>query len=248
LIWWALGFIALTITGIAAYPAVRDNPGIAQIMESLPRAIRVLVGDLDIVSPAGYLNSRMFMLLLPLMFLIYAIGRGANAIAGEEERKTIDLLLAHPIDRKRVVIEKFLALATLVAGLGILTWLTLWLSAISIDMPIAADRLAAAMLSSVLLALLFGTLALAVGSATGRRGTSIGVSTAVGVLGFFVHGLAPLVEELEFTQKLSPFYYYIGGDPLRNGLHSGHVAVLVAATLGLLLVAVISFSRRDLAV
>jgi ABC-2 type transport system permease protein len=48
-------------------------------------------------------------------------------------------------------------------------------------------------------------------------------------------------------RKLSPFYYYLGGDPLRTGVDLGHVAVLAAIPLVLLGVALWSLTRRDIA-
>jgi ABC-2 type transport system permease protein len=60
--------------------------------------------------------------------------------------------------------------------------------------------------------------------------------------------LAPLAEKLEPYRKLSPFYYYIGADPLVNGLNLGHVAVLLGLIVVLLAVALLAFQRRDVAV
>ena len=99
-----------------------------------------------------------------------------------------------------------------------------------------------------MLGLTFGALALALGCATGNRGLSIGVASALGVVAYFLNALVPLVEVLEPSRKLSPFYYYIGADPLTNGLNLGHVAVLIGLAVVLLAVAIITFNRRDLAV
>ena len=60
-------------------------------------------GELDLASPAGYLNSQIYALLAPLLLLIFSIGGGAGAVAGEEERGTLDLLLAHPVRRRDYV-------------------------------------------------------------------------------------------------------------------------------------------------
>ena len=38
----------------------------------------------------------------PLILLIFAVGAGADAVAGEEERGALDLLLAHPLRRRRL--------------------------------------------------------------------------------------------------------------------------------------------------
>jgi ABC-type transport system involved in multi-copper enzyme maturation permease subunit len=60
--------------------------------------------------------------LAPLLFLIFAIGQGSGAIAGEEERGTLDLLLANPRSRVRIVLEKFGALALMTLGLAAMMW------------------------------------------------------------------------------------------------------------------------------
>ncbi len=47
---------------------------------------------------------------------------------------------------------------------------------------------------------------------------------------------------------MSPFYYYIGGDPLLNGLNVGHAGVLIGLTAIFIVAALILFERRDLSV
>ena len=67
--------------------------------QRLSEALKAFIafgGDLDYVSGAGYLGSELFAFMVPLLLLIAAIGAGARAIAGEEERGTLDLLLANP--------------------------------------------------------------------------------------------------------------------------------------------------------
>ena len=63
-----------------------------------------------------------------------------------------------------------------------------------------------------------------------------------------VHAFAPLVERLEPLQRFSPFYHYIGNDPLRNGVAAGHVAAMVGVTVALLALALVTFNRRDVMV
>ena len=42
------------------------------------------------------------------------------------------------------------------------------------------------------------------------------MTAATAVAAYLVNGLAPLVHALEVPQKLSPFYHYAVGDPLRQ--------------------------------
>lgn len=249
LLWWGLGLVALTAITVLYYPTIRNTPELNQMMENLPEGLRALIGgEGDLVSAAGYLNSQLFALMVPLLFLIYAIALGAGAIAGEEERGTLDLLLAQPVDRRRLVLDKFAALASLVAALGVILWVAVWIGARLVELPIGGGRLAAATLGAALMAILFGALALALGGITGRRGVALGVGAAVAAGAYVLNGMAPLVDALAPLRRLSPFYYAIGADPLRNGLNLGHVAVLVVAMLVLVVAAVVAFDRRDVAV
>ena len=121
------------------------------------------------------------------------------------------------------------------------------IGAAAIGMDISFGRMGEATLSAALLGLTFGALALALGCATGNRGLSMGVTTAVGVAAYFINALAPVVEALEPSRKLSAFYYYMGADPLSNGLDPAHAGVLIALTVAFLAVALVTFERRDLA-
>lgn len=250
ILWWGSSLIALALMVTLFYPSVQAMPGFNAMIERAPEALmRAFIGDVtDITSPAGYLNSQLFFLLLPLLLLVYAIGLGSAAVAGEEERGTLDLLLANPLPRWRVVIDKFYAMVVTTFALALCFWLGLVGGALAVGMEIGVGRTAAATLSAGLLALVFGTLALALGCATGKRGLSAGVAGGMAVAAYFLNAFAPLVEGLMPYRKLSPFYLYIGNDPLVNGPDWARVGVLVGLTLVLLIVGRVTFDRRDLGV
>ena len=91
----------------------------------------------------------------------------------------------------------------------------------------------------------YGEIAVLVGAASGRRSLAIGVTAAIAVAAYLVNGLAPLVSALEGPQKLSPFYHYAVGDPLRHGVSVSHMAVLVVIAIIATALAPLFFSRRD---
>ena len=63
-----------------------------------------------------------------------------------------------------------------------------------------------------------------------------------------LNALAPLLDWLEPFQVASPFYFYIDANPLLNGLNPLHAGVLIGLTVIFLVIAVVTFERRDLAV
>jgi ABC-2 type transport system permease protein len=249
-LWWSLGLIGFVALIVSVYPTVHSNPSLNKLAEDYPEALQAFIafgGAVDYSTAAGYLGIELFSLMVPLLLLVAAIGTGAGTIAGEEERGTLELLLANPVSRTKVVLEKTVALVLEVAGLGVVLWLALWVGALATDMDISADHLAAATLSAVLLALAYGAIAILLGAATGRRALAIGVAAAAAVAAYLVNGLAPLVHALEVPQKLSPFYHYAAGDPLRHGVSLSHLAVLVAITAVATAFTPWLFARRDLA-
>ena len=250
LMWWGIGLVALTTITMLFYPSFRDAPEFNELYDQMPEALaKAFAGEFsDFTSPEGFLNSQLFFFALPVLFLVYAVSFGSSAIAGEEARGTLGLLLSNPVARWQVVAQKFGAMAIATLTLAVFLWVGLAIGAVAVGMEISFIRMAGATLSAALLGLTFGALALALGCIRSNRGLSIGVASALGTGAYFLNALAPLVEALEPSRKLSPFYYYIGADPLTNGLDLGHVAVLIGLAGVLLAVALVTFNRRDLAV
>ena len=247
--WWSAGLVGLVALMVAVYPSIRDNPELNRLVEDYPEALKAFIafgGNLDYTSGAGYLGSELYSFMIPLLFLVAAVGSGAGAIAGEEERGTLDLLLASPISRRRLAAEKLGAVAIELAALAVVLWLALWLGVRAVGMEVSGAHLGAATASAFLVALLYGTLAFALGAGTGRRAIAIGVSAAAAVAGYLVNSLAGLVDALEPVRVASPFYHYAASDPLRAGLEVGHVLFLAGATAVTAGAGVLLFERRDL--
>ena len=227
---------------------MRNQPSLDDYLDRLPDAFRALFAatGADLSTPEGYIQIELMSFLGPILVILYAVGQGSRAVAGEEERRTMDLLLATPVSRVRVLLEKTAAVVVGTLGIAAATGAALVLEGRLFDMVIPTDKVAAAMLHLALLGLVFGALALAIGAATGSTGLSRGVPAVVAVVAYMVHGLGPMVEWLKPAQSLSPFHQYIAHDPLRTGVSWPAVAVAVATVVMLTVVAVWGFSRRDI--
>jgi ABC-2 type transport system permease protein len=246
--WWTLGLAGYVALIVSVYPTIRDNSELEKLMDQYPEALKAFFafgGQLDFTSAAGYLGGELFSFMIPALFLVAAVGNGAGAIAGEEERGTLDMLLATPVSRRRVALHKLAAMCVEVVGLGFVLWVSLWVGSLAIDMGLSAGNLAAASAVCVLLAIAYGAVAFMLGAGTGRKGVAIGVTVAAAVAGYLVNSLAGLVGALEGPQKLSPFYHYAVGDPLRQGLDLPHGLFLLAVAAGAAAAGIVLFDRRD---
>lgn len=249
LIGWSLSLAVLVAMYAAIWPSLRNQPSMSDFLNQLPKTMRSLfaASGADMSTPTGYVQVELLAFMGPLLLIIYAINVGASAVAGEEDRHTLDLLLASPVSRTRIVLEKLGAMTAGAALIGAVTGAALLGEGSLASMTLPAGGVAAAMMHMTLLALVFGTMALAVGAASGHPALSRAVPAVVAVIAYVVNGLASVVSWLRPAQKLSPFYQYSGHDPLRHGLSWTAILVAVATIVVLAAIAVAAFRRRDVA-
>ncbi len=247
--WWLGGIAALVLSYASFWPSVRESgERFNEFIRSAPAWIRDLIGSPDFATPEGYFRSELFALTLPILLLVYGIGLGARAIAGEEERGSLDLLLSAPVRRHRVVVERFAALAGGLFLLSATAWAAILVLGPPFDLHLGPGAVAAACLLASLLGLAFGSVALAVGAASGRRALAAGVAAAAALLAFLVNTFAPSVGWVRPFRWASPFHYYAAHDPLVGAFRPLDAAVLAGIALVALAVAVVTFERRDVGV
>lgn len=234
---------------IGLYPSIGKIVDLQRIMDQLPPAMKQLLSmsEAGIGTPTGFLNAELFSFIAPLLMLAYTVAIGSSATAAEEERGTMDLLLANPVPRWRVVVDKAIAMIIGSVVIGVVMWLGAVIGATLANVDLDLRLVAQALTSVILLGLTFGMFALALGSITGRRSTSAAIALMVAIASFFLNGFGAMISWLDPWRPVSPFYHYIGNDPLSNGLDPGHAAVLVAIATVSAAVAVLAFERRDLA-
>jgi ABC-2 type transport system permease protein len=249
IMWWALGLVVLNAFMVAFYPSISEIEDFETIIEAYPEDLMALFGAsnlADMTSPVGFLNIELFGFTVPALFAVFAIGLGSAAIAGEESRGTIEMLLSEPITRGRLILEKFAAMSVLIVALAFALWASLVIGAAIMDMEISTLRLGEMSISTALLGLIFGGVAFAVGAVTGRRGLSMGAAASVVVAGHVLNAFSLMSDIMEPARWLSPFHYYNGNLPLYNGLDPVHVIVMVAVIAFLFAISYIGFQRRDI--
>lgn len=244
---WSVSLVLLVAMYVAIWPSIRDEPSMNDFLDEMPKAFRALfaASGADMSTPVGYVQVELLSFMGPMLLLIYAVNAGANAIAGEEDRRTADLLLATPVSRTRVVLEKLAAMTAGTLLLGVITGVALVGEGSFADMGLPAGKVSAAMLHMVLLSMVFGCLALATGALTGSTTMSRALPAMAAVVAYVVNGLGSIVSWLETARMVSPFYQYVGHDPLRNGVSWAGVVVALATVAVLAFVAVVGFGRRD---
>lgn len=248
LVGWGVALALVTALYVSFWPAMGDTQEMQALIDSMPEALVTAMGYDAISSPAGYLESTVYGLLAPILMLVFAIGFGARLIAGDEEAGALELEAAGPVTRRRLLLERYAALVLAVGWLAVVTGLASLALARVLGMDIGTAALVGATVGLALLVLALGSVAFAVGAATGRRALALALAAAVAVLGYMANALAPLLADGEWLERLSPFAWYLGNDPLNEGLGLPGALALVALAAVSLGVAVVAYDRRDLGV
>lgn len=244
LVWWSLGVAGTVLLMALLWRSIRDVYS-EELFQAYPEEFREAFNIDAMITGAGYLNMEIFSIIVPLVFAVFAVGRGAGMIAGEEQAGTLEPIVVLPVPRWRVLVEKAVALAIGLVVLGAATVAATVVGSAVGDLAIPFWHAVVGALSMVLLGLYAGFLALAVGAATGRRGVAMAVAGLVLVAGYLLHIVGAILEEVEPWRVLSPFTQAIDEGPISGVVPWGFAALALTA-LAFLVVAVPLFGRRDI--
>lgn len=245
LLGWSIGVALLVLVEAAVWPTVRDMPNFDELLKGYPKAMKELF-DLDAMSTAtGFMNAELFTLILPMMFIIFAVSRGARLVAGEEESGTLDVILVTPVSTTALVLQKAAALAASVAALGVVLFVSTMAASPVFDMHLSVAAVAAGALAETLLGIEFGFVALAVGAVTGRRAIALAVGGSLAVAAYVIYALGQIVDSFEAWQPLSPFHQAVSAGPMGGGVPASF-SWLVLVALVVMACAVPVFGRRDI--
>jgi ABC-2 type transport system permease protein len=214
--------------------------------DSMPEAIMALVGNGDMGTPEGWYQVETFGMMVPIAFMLVTVAIGARALAGEEERRTMGLLLANPIKRSQVVLEKMFAMTVYAVAVAVAIFAGVALGSVIGRLGMSMGNIAATTLLGMLVGLVFGALSLALSAATGRSRVAIFGTVGAALTFYILNAYLPLSDSVAGLARWSPFYYYLSSDPLNTGMHWGHGVILLALAIGLVALSVALFQRRDL--
>ena len=235
----------------SAWPALaEDAEALAGLISSLPREVFAMFGMSDpeaIVTAAGFISSRTYQAIGPILIVMFVVRGVSMAMVKEESDGVFDVVLSVPSSRRTVIANKALgvvfstglvvAVLTVAALLGDSAWET----------ELGTGRILAAGAGLGLLGLFFGGLTMAIWAIGGSSFPAVRVSAVVAMATFLLNGLGSLSDALELARVISPFYWYFGDTPpLAKGFEPTYF-LLFAGALVMGWVAINRIEHRDIA-
>src|SRR5437870_2832501 len=239
---WGLG-LAL----FAAIDFAESTPTTLAVFGSLAQLFRFLGDPYQIQTPEGFITWRIMELFVPLAISFWPILAGARLVRGEEERGTMDVLLATPQSRMRLLLSKIGALLIALLLIALLFALGIVAGEARLGAHVDGVRALLAGLNLSLLAFFFGCLALLFSQFTTSRAVSAGGVSGLLLLSVLLDSTGRLLNG-SWVQYLSPFYYYNLNRPLIPSFPDQPLAAVLLASLAVLCagVSLILFVRRDI--
>ena len=195
LLWWTVAVVLLSALVASFYKSIAGDPAFEDIYGSLPESLEALLGGADLASPVGYLSSQMYAFFMPALLLVYAIGRSTSTLAGEEEDHTLDLLLAQPISRTALFVQKVVGVALGIAVLAIAVAIPVITLADWSELGSAANLWAAT--ASCSRRSLPGSARDDGVGGIGRRAAGVGVAAGLAFVTYLIDGFGKSIEWLE---------------------------------------------------
>jgi ABC-2 type transport system permease protein len=160
---WALVGIMLTSANAASVGAVTADSALTDLIKTLPEAFQRILGSsfLSLENPVDGFIAMKVLMSLPVLFGVYAVMSAAAVVAKEQENRSLDFLLALPIDRGRVLQQRFVAIAVGLITLYAVTWASLFLFLEALGHPGSYGKYALTMLGYLAINLAQAGLALA---------------------------------------------------------------------------------------
>ena len=248
---WGGGLGLLTLVMFSAWPALADDAeALSGLINSLPREVFAMFGMSDpeaIITPAGFISSRTYQAIGPILIVMFVVRGVSMAMVKEESDGVFDLVLSVPASRRTVIANKALgvvfstglvvAILTVAALVGDSAWET----------GLGTGKILAAGAGLGLLGLFFGGLTMAIWAIGGSSFPAVRITAVVAMATFLLNGLGSLSDALEPARVMSPFYWYFGeAPPLAKGFEPTYF-LLFAGALVTGWVAINRIERRDIA-
>jgi ABC-2 type transport system permease protein len=242
---WTLGALALFNLTAVFYPAVADS--IDDLVKSIPPALQGVVGSVSAYQTyAGYIGSAVFgsqgiMYLVPLAIIL-----GLSLGLSDELSRRLYQLLAQPISRWSVVLQKWLAGLVVLLVIILTLYGSLIVASLLIDETVPHEALLRISAMSYLYTATLFSMTYGLAISWARRGLAIALTAGWAFGSLLIYTLAPQVKWIKDIDWLSAMKYYDTPRFVEHAVEIKDVAVLAAISIVMILIALIIFSRRDL--
>ena len=252
MVYWGVGLAAMALLVVIMVPLF-DMQQMKELLASFPPVILAMIGvggELDIFATNEGFVAIGFFGKSALIFAVYPVVMGMRITANEEDSGILDVVISLPMDRARILIEKFLAYGVSIVGVVLLIYLGLYAGAVIGDVELNVARLAEVTFYLIPLMVFVMAVTMFIAVIVRRRQVALGIVTAFVIASYMLQTIGTAAEgtAAESLGTVSFLTYYNAGDILSQGFIWPHIAGFVLLSVVLLAASLYRFEHRDIAV
>ncbi|MED5429168.1 MAG: ABC transporter permease subunit, partial [Chloroflexota bacterium] len=165
-----------------------------------------------------------------------------------EESGTIELILASPISRERIICEKSFGILAQLAIISGFLWLGIMVGSFLFPFDVSLINVLSATVMGCIFGLTISNVTLASQAFNGRKGIALAIGSCLVGISYVCYVLSGLSDNLNSLKYASLFNYYDGPGVLVNGLNTTSLIVMVGLSAVFFTSALFVFKRRDIGV
>jgi ABC-2 type transport system permease protein len=251
---WGVGMAALMLFLMAI---IQNNEVIDQyrvILEAMPQGVLKAFGvsSVEILTTAEGFVAFAGFTYGALILSVYGGMSGLGITANDEDEGSLNMLLAMPIHRWQVIVEKYAAYALMLLGIVLLMFSGIAAGSAIFNVPMNLTTMLLGVLNLMPLSLAVMASTCLIASLISRKFIVSGIAAAFVVASYFLNVLAgsldtEAVPAAGVLQKLSLFSYVDSeGLVLNGGLNTLNISLLLGLSVVLVVISVLAFERRDI--
>jgi ABC-2 type transport system permease protein len=241
----SVGLSAFSALYAAFFPSLTGSLDLDEYIEALPPVFVEAFGLRAFDTIEGFLAVELYQFAWVILLGLYLAYSAASVVAGDVESGRMDVLLALPVSRARLVGEKFLALAPGVLLINVVVAAVTWVATRAIGYPIGTGDLV--VVHALSLPYLFACAAIGLAFSVAASRESVAQRAAMAtVFGLFLLESVVATTDYSWAGAIAPMRYFDPTAILVDGTYDvAGAAILAAATLVLVAASQQYFRRRD---
>lgn len=240
----ALAFygIAMGVVVGALWQPLQDT--FADLADSLPAGFDAILGGVSLATSEGWMNAELLSIVGPAFLIAAGVISASAATAGEEQSRTLGLVLSTGVSRRTFFAAKSVAVLTHLLIVDAAIFAGMLIGTAIGDMGLGVGALAVASLWMLFLGAMYSAIALLVGVLIGNRRLAMVIPAALAAASFVLAMFLPLDEDLTDLAKLNLWYPYSGTVALVDGIDWALASVMLGVTALAMLLGFVALARR----
>lgn len=249
---WILALGGMSFLIMSIYPQFAENKDqLQELMKLYPEAMLKAfnIDQLGFDSALGFYAIEGY-LFVTLFGCIYAAMLGGSMLVKEESDRTIEFLLAKPISRTQIVVQKALAIASVLMLFNVILTIINYVGfRIADDSNVDSATFILISLAPLLLHFTFAALSFGISAFFRKQRLVTSISLAVVLFSYFMSIISSISDNLSSMKWITPFEYVNSAYIIEHvAIKPSYLAIMLILITSSVAISIWKYHKKDLVI